>query len=114
MNLLRWITHHYIFIGLVLLLIVFPFALPPEWIDGARDFIARAGLLPGLFMLGVILFVSTVIAPLNTLSLVPFASLTFGWKLTSIVCITAWTLGAVVAFLLSRHFGKRALKLSLV
>ncbi len=109
MDFFRWASRHYIFIGLVSLLILSPFLLPSEWIDGAREFIGKAGLLQGLFILGVILFFSTVIAPLNTISLVPFASVIFGWQLTSLVCIAAWTIGAVVAFLLSRRFGKRAL-----
>ncbi len=109
MDFFRWFARHYIFVGLVFLLILIPFIFPSEWIVATREFIEKAGFLQGLFFLGIVLFVSTVIAPLNTFSLVPFASMVFGWKITAFVCVIAWTLGAVVAFIFSRHYGKRAL-----
>lgn len=109
MNVSNWISRHYVFIAFVLFLIVVPIFFPDSWIDLMKDTIKGVGYIPGLMIYGLLLIFSTVIAPLNTLSLVPFAAVTFGWQITMVVLIISWTIGAVIAFLIARIFGKRAL-----
>ncbi|KXJ98160.1 MAG: SNARE associated Golgi protein [Parcubacteria bacterium OLB19] len=49
---------------------------------------------------------STVLAPINTLPLIPIATTLWGGFITALLSITAWTLGAIIAFILARRFGK--------
>jgi uncharacterized membrane protein YdjX (TVP38/TMEM64 family) len=110
MNILRWISRHYIFLGFVLLLVIAPIFFPNSWIEEMKTIIREVGYIPGLMILSFLLVLATVVAPINTLSLVPFASVTFGWPITTFVLIVSWTLGAVIAFLIARRFGKSALR----
>ncbi len=54
--------------------------------------------------------VATVVAPVSTVPLIPIATGLWGPILTGFLSITAWTIGAVIAFLLSRHYGQPLLK----
>ncbi len=61
--------------------------------------------------LGMLIYVllgitSTVIAPVSTLALIPIATALWGGLVTALLNTTAWTLGAVIAFLISRRYGK--------
>ena len=61
--------------------------------------------------LGMLIYVllgitSTVIAPVNTLPLIPIATALWGGLVSALLNITAWTLGAIITFLLSRQYGK--------
>ena len=61
---------------------------------------------------GVLLFIfvniiAVVFAPFSTLALIPIASSVWGWFLTGIYSILAWTIGAQIAFYISRIFGKK-------
>lgn len=49
---------------------------------------------------------STVLAPINTLPLIPIATTLWGGFISALLSITAWTLGAIIAFILARRFGK--------
>ena len=49
---------------------------------------------------------STVLAPVNTLPLIPVATALWGGFISALLSITAWTLGAIIAFILARRFGK--------
>ena len=49
---------------------------------------------------------STVLAPINTLPLIPIATTLWGGFISALLSITAWTLGAIIAFILARKFGK--------
>ncbi len=110
MSITEWISRHYVFLGFVLLLIVAPLFFPDSWIEETKVIIQGVGYIPGLIILSSLLILATVVAPLNTLSLVPFASVTFGWEITAFVLIISWTIGAVIAFLIARHLGKGALR----
>ncbi len=49
---------------------------------------------------------STVLAPVNTLPLIPIATALWGGFITALLNITAWTAGAMIAFIISRRYGK--------
>lgn len=49
---------------------------------------------------------STVLAPVNTLPLIPVATTLWGGLITAILSITAWTLGAIISFIIARNYGK--------
>lgn len=109
MNILVWAKHHWFFIFLICILFL-PIFLPSEWLYFVKNFIEETNPLLGLLILGILFFISTVIAPLNTLILIPFASSVFGWKIVFVLATFSWTLGAVVAFLLARYFGENFLR----
>lgn len=61
--------------------------------------------------LGMLIYVllgitSTVIAPVSTIALIPIATALWGGFVTALLNITAWTVGAIIAFLISRRYGK--------
>lgn len=58
----------------------------------------------GAFLYVSAAFVSTVVAPVSMVPLIPLASLLWGPLLAAILSTLGWFLGAVVAFLLSRWF----------
>ena len=49
---------------------------------------------------------SVVIAPISTLPLIPLAAGIWGWFIAGILSIIGWMLGAQIAFMLARVFGK--------
>ena len=49
---------------------------------------------------------STVLAPINTLPLIPIATVLWGGLAAALLSITAWTLGAIIAFIIARRWGK--------
>jgi uncharacterized membrane protein YdjX (TVP38/TMEM64 family) len=54
----------------------------------------------------LIMFATTVVAPLTSLPLVPLISPVLGPFLTGVLSILGWSAGAVVAFLIARHAGR--------
>lgn len=68
------------------------------------EYLIGAGYISMLIFI-FILIVSTVIAPVNAVPLLPVASFMWGWFTTGILSIIGWTIGAMIAFGLSRNFG---------
>lgn len=66
-----------------------------------------------LVIVGVVyiffIIIATVIAPLAALPLAPAISILIGPFLTAILSIIGWTLGAIIAFLIARNFGRPVL-----
>lgn len=60
----------------------------------------------GMFIYVFLNTLSVVIAPLSTLPLIPLASTIWGWAISGILSVIGWLLGAEIAFLLARYFGK--------
>lgn len=65
---------------------------------------AHAGVSHLAFVL--LLFIATVFAPITVLPMVPVLAPVFGPFVTGVLSIIGWTSGAMVAFLISRHFGR--------
>ncbi len=70
---------------------------------------AETHRLLGAFLFALLMFASTVFAPLTTLPLVPLLAPILGPFTTAIASIIGWTTGATVAFLIARHGGRPAL-----
>ncbi len=51
-------------------------------------------------------FVTTVVAPLTSVPLMPVATSLWGWKITAFLSILSWSLGSLVAFFIARKLGK--------
>lgn len=58
----------------------------------------------GLYVLVTI--VAIVVAPFSTVPLIPIASNLWGWPAAGVLSIAGWALGAQLAFILARRFGK--------
>ncbi len=68
-------------------------------------------LLKGYAMIGPIAYVSlaalsVVLAPLNTLFLIPMASMLWGPFWAAVLSVAGWTMGSVAAYALARRYGK--------
>ncbi len=53
----------------------------------------------------LMLIISIVFAPVSVVPLIPIASGLWGWKVTGILNVIGWSLGAITAFLISRKYG---------
>ncbi len=58
----------------------------------------------------LLLIVAVVLMPLTVMPLIPLAASILGPFMTAILSILGWTLGAMIAFLISRHLGRPVLK----
>jgi uncharacterized membrane protein YdjX (TVP38/TMEM64 family) len=63
------------------------------------------GIWGELLYLGITI-VAVVIAPVSTFALLPMAATMWGSAVTALLSIVGWTIGAVIAFLLARRYGK--------
>ena len=66
--------------------------------------IAEYNFSKALYVL-IIIF-GIVVAPLSTVPLIPLASHLWGWTMAGMLSIVGWVIGAQIAFLLARQFGK--------
>ncbi|HDK41995.1 MAG TPA: hypothetical protein ENG87_01345, partial [Candidatus Pacearchaeota archaeon] len=64
----------------------------------------------GILVFIFIEFISIVVAPVTTLPLIPIASNLWGWVLTGLISIFAWSFGAWVAFVIGRKYGVQIIK----
>ncbi|MEK6873915.1 MAG: VTT domain-containing protein [Nanoarchaeota archaeon] len=53
----------------------------------------------------LVLIISIVFAPVSVVPLIPIASGLWGWKIAGLLNTIGWSLGAVIAFLISRKYG---------
>ncbi len=68
--------------------------------------IAEEHRIQGAVLFGMLMFTTTVIAPLTSLPLVPMIAPFLGPFTTGLACYIGWTLGAVVAFWIGRTYGQ--------
>jgi uncharacterized membrane protein YdjX (TVP38/TMEM64 family) len=68
----------------------------------------RPILTASIFVL--LMFLGTVLAPFTTIPAVPAATAILNPLLVAILSIIGWTLGAIVAFLIAREYGKLLLR----
>jgi len=96
---------------LILIIIVLFFLvsfLIQNWIIDIS--ILEENIVISMIVFVLIATVEAVIAPLSIFPLVPLASSLFGWFLTAVLSIIGWTLGAFIAFKISRVYGKPLVK----
>lgn len=71
-----------------------------EFFEGFFDY-PVLGMLIYLFLL----IFETVFAPVTILPLIPIASNIWGPFITALLLIIGWSVGAIIAFLIARHYG---------
>lgn len=64
----------------------------------------------GILIFMLIEITSIVIAPVTTLPLIAVASNLWGWVLTGVISIFAWTIGSWIAFVIARKYGVRIVR----
>lgn len=69
------------------------------------DTIKSEGML-GIFVYIIVCILSTVVAPLSNLPLIPLASNIWGPNITALTSIVGWMIGSIIAFYLSRKYGR--------
>ncbi len=93
---------------LIILLFVLVSFISQQYPDTIRGFIGNNIL--GMILYLFLFVITTVIAPLSSLPLVPLASAVFGPFLTAVLNILGWTAGAVIIFVLCRKYGVPLIK----
>ncbi len=91
-----------IFLVIFLTLAFFTIRYYSDWV---REATTEAGVW-GMFLYVIITVLAVVVAPISTLPLVIIAASAWGHLMAAILSIIAWTLGAVIAFILARVFGR--------
>lgn len=61
----------------------------------------------GAFMYVLIMMTAVIVAPFETLPLLPVAATLWGANVAAILTIVGWTIGSLVAFTLARKFGRK-------
>ena len=65
----------------------------------------KAVLGPLIFIVYIVL--SVVIAPISMIPLLPLGNTVWGWLWLSVYLFIAWHIGAIIAFFISRKFGRQ-------
>jgi len=60
----------------------------------------------GVFLYITLAILATVVAPFSALPFLPLVSLLYGWFWAGVFSIVGWTIGAYIAFILARRYGK--------
>lgn len=69
------------------------------------EIVINSGSL-GMIFYVFITAIAVVIAPISTFPLIPIASIAWGFVISAILSIAGWTIGAQIAFMIARRFGK--------
>ena len=64
----------------------------------------------GVVIYVVLAVVATVVAPLSALPFLPLVSLLYGWFWAAVYSIIGWSVGAWIAFVIARRWGKDIVK----
>lgn len=59
----------------------------------------------GILIYLLVIILAMVVAPISSIPLIPLMSNTWGWKITGVVSIIGWTIGAIIVFWLCRKYG---------
>lgn len=70
-----------------------------------EQFVAIGGSL-GVLGYIAITVLAVVIAPISTLPLLPVATTAWGWFLAGLYSVIGWSIGAQIAFMLARRYGR--------
>ncbi|MCD4762201.1 VTT domain-containing protein [bacterium] len=93
--------------GLVLIILfVLSSYLSGKYSPALANFITENNL-PGEFIYTIIMVVAVIIAPFETLPLIPLATKLWGANTAALLTILGWTIGSIIAFGLSRRYGKK-------
>lgn len=76
-----------------------------EYVSEIMDLFGTLGNF-GMFLYVLVAMFATVVAPVSGLPLLPVAVALWGSFITALLSAFAWSLGAGIAFLLARRFGK--------
>src|SRR3989338_2054188 len=79
------------------------------YLDELKDY-AFSNYVMGVFVYIFIFAISIVVAPVSSIPLIPLASNIWGWQLAAIYSVIGWTIGDIIAFWLSRKYGKPLIK----
>ncbi len=90
-------------IAIVIILFIFFSYIVRENLDFFEGFIGNN--LLGLIIYVLIEITSIVIAPVTTLPLIALASNLWGWFLSGVISVFAWTIGSLIAFFIGRKYG---------
>lgn len=90
---------------LIAVLFVLSWYLCAQYEDELKQLLSLSGWW-GMSAYVVLTIISVVLAPVNTLFLLPVASMMWGAFVAALLSIIGWTIGGVGAYALARHWGK--------
>ena len=90
-------------IALIVFIFIIGSLLIQKNIEQIKELIGGGFLSIILYIL--LLTIAVVIAPINTMVLIPIASNVWGWFLSGVYSIIGWSIGAYISFCISRRYG---------
>lgn len=98
-----------IFVAILIILLWVVLLQQKDLIVDIRQYIETGGIL-SYFLYVLIVIASATVLPLSAIPLIPLASSVMGPLPAALLGIVGWTIGATIAFLLARHYGRRVLE----
>jgi len=71
-----------------------------------QEYSSGVGMLVYVFLA----FITTVVAPLTSVPLIPLASALWGWQVAGILNLVGWGLGSYIAFKIAQRYGRPVVK----
>ena len=106
MKIKKFFKKEIILLFLIILLFIASSYLSKRYLSSPENLMFLKGI-EGVFIFILIMIAAVVIAPFETLPLLPVASSLWGPNKAAIYAIIGWTLGSVIAFYIARIFGKK-------
>lgn len=64
----------------------------------------------GILVYLLIVVIAMVVAPISAIPLIPLMANIWGWKVTGVLNIVGWTIGAIIIFFLTRKYGVKIVR----
>lgn len=93
---------------LIIFLFVFASYIVQNNLDFFKNFIGNNYFSIVFYIL--ILILSSVVAPIDVIFLMPIATALWGWFFAGLISLVGWTLGSALVFFLSRKYGALLIK----
>ena len=78
-------------------------------IESFKEVILKHKIL-GIIVYAFLEVITSIIAPLTTIPLIPLLSAIYGWFIAGVIVYISWFIGAIIVFYISRRFGKPFVK----
>jgi len=96
-----------IFLAVIFLLVSFFVQENYEMLEiMIQEYSSGVGMLVYVFLA----FITTVVAPLTSVPLIPLASALWGWQVAGILNLVGWGLGSYIAFKIAQRYGRPVVK----
>ncbi|MCK4540095.1 TVP38/TMEM64 family protein [Candidatus Parcubacteria bacterium] len=106
MKIKKFFKKEIVLLFLIILLFIASSYLSKRYLSSPENFIFLKGI-EGVFIFILVIMAAVVIAPFETLPLLPVAASFWGPNKAAFYAIIGWTFGSIIAFYIARVFGEK-------